>query len=251
MVVCKVSDFIVLDIIDIGIFKRKVFSIETKNKACSVLSCRISGSTLLDTGSTILNIQPGDILYIPKGASYSQKTKGEDVIYIHLEVFGNKREEIQQLTFKNPEIISDYFKKMAHIWKSKKKNYKYLCTSILYELISSTSVMMPETNKDLLDPAIQYIKEHFCDYDFSLNNACKKSGISRSYFNRIFKERYGITPALYINKLKIEKSKFLLSCKTYTHNEIAIMSGFNDVKYFYTVFKKITNTTAKKYQKNK
>jgi len=245
------SDFIVLDIIDIGIFNRKFFSIETKNKACSVLSCRISGSTLLDTGYSVLNIKPGDILYIPKGSSYSQVTQGEDIVYIHLDAYGSKREEIQHLTFENPEIISDYFKKMAHIWKSKKKNYKYICTSILYELIATTSVMLPESNKDLLAPALQYIKEHFCDPNFSLGNACKKSNISRSYFNRIFKEKFGITPALYINQLKIEKSKFLLSCKTYTHDEIAAMSGFNDTKYFYTVFKKITNTTAKKYQNAK
>ena len=72
-----------------------------------------------------------------------------------------------------------------------------------------------------------------------------------AYIHTGFKEKFGITPALYINQLKIEKSKFLLSCKTYTHDEIAAMSGFNDTKYFYTVFKKITNTTAKKYQNAK
>lgn len=245
------SDFLVFDIIDIGLLERKIFSIETKNKACCVLSCRISGSTLLDTGSAVLNINPGDVLYIPKGSSYSQKTQGEDVVYVHLEVLGSKREEIQHLTFDNPEVISEYFKKMLNIWERKKKNYKYLCASIIYELIGTTSVMMPESNRDLLAPATEYINEHFCDYDFSLDDACKRSSISRSYFNRIFKERYGITPALYINQLKIEKSEFLLSCNTYAHNEIAAMCGFNDVKYFYTVFKKITGTTAKKYQKNK
>lgn len=245
------TDFLAFDIIDIGMLNRGVFSIETKNKACCVLSCRISGSTLLNTGSAVLNIKPGDILYIPKGADYSQKTQGEDVIYIHLEVFGNRHKEIQHLTFENPGIIWKYFKKMLDIWERKQKNYKYLCASILYELIAATSVMMPESKKDLLAPATEYINEHFCDYAFSLDEACRKSGMSRSYFNRIFKERYGITPALYINRLKIEKSEFLLSCNTYTHNEIASMCGFNDVKYFYTVFKKITGTTAKKYQKNK
>lgn len=244
------SDFLALDIIDVGLLKRKLLNIETKNKACCVLSCRISGSTLLDTGSAIFNINPGDILYIPKGSSYSQKTQGEDVVYIHLEVFGNKREEIQHLTVDNPEIISGYFKKMFNIWESKKKNYKYLCTSLLYELVAYTSVMMPEANNDLLTPATEYINGHFCDYDFSLDNACKKSGISRSYLNRMFRKHYGLTPTVYINQLKIEKAKFLLSCNTYSHNEIAAMCGFNDVKYFYTVFKKITGTTAKQYQKN-
>lgn len=244
-------DFIAIDIIDICIFKRKLFSIETKNKTCSLISCRISGSTVLYTGSTVLNVKSGDILFVPKGSSYSQKTDEEYVICIHLNIFGNTREEIQHLTFEKPDVISEYFKKMALIWQKKEKNYKYVCTSILYELIATTSIMLPETTKDLLTPAIQHINEHFCDYDFSLSDACKKSGISRAYFNRVFKERFGITPALYINQLKIEKSKFLLSCKTYTHSEISAMCGFNDVKYFYTVFKKITNTTAKKYQKNK
>ena len=77
----------------------------------------------MDTGSAVLNINPGDVLYIPKGSSYSQKTQGEDVVYIHLEVFGSKREEIQHLTFDNPEVISEYFKKMLNIWERKKKNY--------------------------------------------------------------------------------------------------------------------------------
>ena len=247
----KVSDFIIFDIIEICIFRRKLFSIDTKSKTCSLISCRISGSTILDTGSKVLNIKPGDILYIPKGSSYSQQTDEEYLICIHLDIFGNKSEDIQHLTFENSEIISDYFKKMADIWQKKQENYKYICTSILYELIAKTSVMLPQTTKDILSPALQHINEHFCDYDFSLSDACKKSGISRSYFNRVFKERFGITPALYINQLKIEKSKFLLSCETYTHSEIATMCGFNDVKYFYTVFKQITNTTAKKYQKNR
>ena len=49
---------------------------------------------------------------------------------------------------------------------------------------------------------------------------------------------------------KIEKAKFLLSCKTYTHSEIANLCGFNDTKYFYIVFKKITKTTTKNFQKS-
>ena len=121
---------------------------------------------------------------------------------------------------------------------------------MVYELIAKTSVILPDENKDLLDPALQYIKEHFCDSEFSLENACKKSNISRSYFNRIFKSRFEITPALYVNQLKIEKAKFLLSCKTYTHSEIANLCGFNDTKYFYIVFKKITKTTTKNFQKS-
>lgn len=242
------SDFIALDILDIGLFKRGYFCIETKNKECCVLSCRLTGGTSLNTGSDILHINPGDILYIPKGASYSQETSGEDVIYIHLEVLGNKQTKIQQIISEDPDSISDCFRKIANLWKKKDKNYKYLCTSILYELIAKTSIMLPDEKKDILDPALQYIMEHFCDFNFSLEDACKQSNISRSYFNRLFKTRFNITPAFYINQLKIEKSKFLLSCKAYTHSEIATLCGFNDTKYFYTVFKSITKTTAKKYQ---
>lgn len=245
------SDFLAFNIIDIGFINRKDKSIETKNKESCVLSCRLTGSAIFYTNLGTLNIEAGDILYCPKGESYSQKTKGERIVYIHLNILGNKYNKIQHIVTENPQKTIEFFQKIATIWRKKPKNYNYICTAMLYELIAETSVMLPDSNKSILEPAIQYVNDHLCDGDFSLKTACNKSNISRSYFNRLFKEQFGVTPVQYINKQKIEKAKFLLSCESNTLEEIAYLCGFSDIKYFHTVFKSVTKTTAKKYQQKR
>ncbi|MBE6730739.1 MAG: helix-turn-helix transcriptional regulator [Ruminococcaceae bacterium] len=244
------SDFLAFNIVDIGLMDRKAISMETKNKECYVLSCRLTGSAIYNTRLGALNVMAGDILYCPKGEYYSQKTKGERIVYIHLDIIGNKYNKMQHLVTANPQETIEFFEKIATIWKQKPENYKYICTAMLYELIAKTSIMLPDNSKNILAPALQYINEHFCDIDFSLDSACSKSNISRSYFNRIFKKQFSVTPVQYINKLKIERAKFLLSCDAYTHEEIANLCGFNDTKYFYTVFKSVTNTVTKKFKQH-
>ena len=167
------------------------------------MSCRLTGSAIFNTNLGTLNVEAGDILYCPKGESYSQKTKGERIVYIHLNILGNKYNKMQHIVTENPQKTIEFFQKIATIWRKKPKNYNYICTAMLYELIAETSVMLPDSNKSILEPAIQYVNEHLCDGDFSLKTACNKSNISRSYFNRLFKEQFGVTPVQYINKQKI------------------------------------------------
>ncbi len=61
----------------------------------------------------------------------------------------------------------------------------------------------------------------------------------------------GQTIFVYLNNLRIEKAKQLLSTGFYTTNDIATRTGFHDVYYFSKVFKKFTGTTPGKYVKSK
>lgn len=224
--------------------------IYTENKNCHVLSCRIKGSVIFETKRKTFSVKRGDIFYIPEGMSYSQKTNGEEVIYIHLEILGKTCFEFQQTTFEDPEYICNIFEKIAKFWNEKGENYKFHCTSLLYSLIAETSVILPREERNTLSKAEDYINTHFSDADFSLSNACNICNVSRAYFNRVFKKQKGITPIEYINRLKIEKAKFLLINGNYTNEEIAFLCGFSDVKYFYVVFKKITGKTTFEYKNN-
>lgn len=91
---------------------------------------------------------------------------------------------------------------------------------------------------------------HFCDTDLSLDYVCSVSNVSRAYFNRIFLKEYGTTPVKYIQKKRIEKAMILVGSGDYTREEIAALCGFKDIKYFYTVFKKVTGMTTKEYSLN-
>lgn len=243
------NDIISYKILDVGFLNRNEIKINTKNKSCHALSCRIDGSAMFKANDVTYNVMMGDIIYIPKGANYSQHTEGEKIIFIHFDAFGNTATEIQHISPIEKEYICDLFKKIFCLWNEKEKNHAYECTSILYQIVAETSVTLPKENKNVLSPAIKYIDECFYFSDFSLEKAYNLCNVSQSYFNRIFKQLIKTTPVNYINTLKINKAKLLLSSGAYTHSEIANLCGFADVKYFYIVFKKVTGITAGKYQK--
>lgn len=71
------------------------------------------------------------------------------------------------------------------------------------------------------------------------------------YLNRQFKKMTGQTIFVYLNSLRIEKAKQLLSTGFYTTSDIASRTGFHDVYYFSKVFKRLTGTTPGKYGKLK
>ncbi len=54
--------------------------------------------------------------------------------------------------------------------------------------------------------------------------------------------------ASYINASRIDKAKMLLDSGDYRNDEVALLCGFSETKYFYTVFKKITGMTPKEYK---
>lgn len=72
--------------------------------------------------------------------------------------------------------------------------------------------------------------------------------MSYSWFRRIFKQYTGFAPIQYMQELKINKSKELLTNTSMMVKEIAFEVGFNKTEYFYTIFKKRTGYTPEKYR---
>jgi AraC-like DNA-binding protein len=72
--------------------------------------------------------------------------------------------------------------------------------------------------------------------------------MSYSWFRRIFKEYTGFAPAQYIQTLKIQKGKELLTNSTLSVKEIAFELGFDNPEYFFTAFKKKTGMTPMQFK---
>ena len=76
----------------------------------------------------------------------------------------------------------------------------------------------------------------------------QRVNMSYSWFRRIFKEYTGFAPSQYIQELKVQKSKELLTNTTMTSQEIAFEAGFETPYYFCLVFKKKTGYTPMEYR---
>lgn len=239
-------------ILDISKIKRNAISMKTVDKNVIVISCRIKGKSSFFYNRRNITVKSGDVLYVPQGSSYRQKTMGEEVIAIHLYSSSKLLGDISVFKYDNPDYICELFNRCYAEFSEKSLNYEYRCMSILYEILSHMELKnnYNETGNPAFERALNYFETHMFETDFSIIELCLNAKISRAYFNQLFKKIYSVTPVAYIRTARIERAKILLRSKDYTNSEIADLCGFNDVKYFYTIFKKISGQTISQYLKN-
>ena len=84
--------------------------------------------------------------------------------------------------------------------------------------------------------------------DIDPEELAMKLGISYSWFRKLFKEYTGLSPAHYIQELKIQQAKDLLATTQRSTKEIAYYLTFDDIPYFTKVFKKYTGYTPQNYR---
>jgi YesN/AraC family two-component response regulator len=92
-------------------------------------------------------------------------------------------------------------------------------------------------HSDVVFKVTNYIKRN-CNEKLSLDALAREVYLSKSYLSSMFKEETGISLTEYITKVRIEKSKRLLTENSISISAIAMQCGFKDQSYFTKVFKK-------------
>ena len=79
------------------------------------------------------------------------------------------------------------------------------------------------------------------------------SGYSTDYIRRKFRAETGMTPGEYLTGLRITFARELLERRgslKLSVNDVSLMCGFYDVRYFSRVFRKITGCAPSRYVGN-
>lgn len=139
----------------------------------------------------------------------------------------------------NNAKIAPLFRKAFLVWVAKNEGYYHETISILYKIFAELEKQnyLPPRKYDLIRPAVQYIEEHFLTDEISSQTLSRLCGISYSYINRIFCEKFGLSPKKYIISLKLNYAAALLESGDYSVSQIAAMCGFDTVYYFSRQFK--------------
>lgn len=99
-----------------------------------------------------------------------------------------------------------------------------------------------------INKAIKYVQNNYQE-EITLDIIANKVFVTPNYFSRIFKEEVGENFTSWVNKYRIAQAKKLIKenneMKFY---QIAEAVGFNDYKYFSTIFKKCTEMTPSEYK---
>lgn len=88
---------------------------------------------------------------------------------------------------------------------------------------------------ELLERILTFIDETIYE-PITVGEICQKFSMSRSSLQILFNENLKQTPKKYINELKLEKSRQMISESRFTISEIALMLGFNSIHYFSRAF---------------
>jgi AraC-like DNA-binding protein len=88
----------------------------------------------------------------------------------------------------------------------------------------------------------RYVREHIAE-PISAESMADLAGMSLAHFSRVFKKASGLTFSEYLTLTRIDVAKHRLRTTGDTIDEIARVSGFENVAYFHRVFKRKTGVT--------
>lgn len=83
----------------------------------------------------------------------------------------------------------------------------------------------------------------------SLEACAAKLGISKSYFQHLYTELFGVSFQQDIIQFRIDHARYLLATTDLTLEQVADICGYNNEVHFYRQFKQLTGITPAKYRK--
>jgi len=92
------------------------------------------------------------------------------------------------------------------------------------------------------------VEDNLSNEEFSVDDICRKIGISRVQLYRKVKALIGYNVNDYILTVRLQKAKFLLSHEDYSISDVAFKVGFSSQGYFSTVFKSKFGVTPKSFK---
>ncbi len=104
-----------------------------------------------------------------------------------------------------------------------------------------------EMESDFVDEATQLILEHLSDSDYSIDSLCREMAMSRTLFYVKLKSFTGKSPQDFIRIIRLERAAQMLR-NGRSVSDAAALTGFENPKYFSTVFKKYFGVSPSKYQ---
>lgn len=115
-----------------------------------------------------------------------------------------------------------------------------------YSLVSATFEGQKYHHDQQILASQQWLEHNFYR-EIKLETLAADIGLSVRHFSRRFKQATGDNPSHYLQRVRVEVAKELLSSTKLSKSEIADRVGYSDVSYFYRIFKKYQGCSPQDY----
>ena len=203
---------------------------------------------------SVYTVGENDVIYLPLSSFYRVMTETPGDIYcINFRCTDNETFPPFVLHVKKPKKLLDAYATAEKAWKKKESGVQIKCLAQLYEILYElhkeiSDPYLPDSKLSVISPAMEYIHKYYAEKLINTEELAALCGISYEYLRRLFVNFFGDTPLKYVNSLKIDRAKELLSSGLYSVSDAAFGSGFSDVSHFSRVFKKQVGISPNEYK---
>ena len=237
-----------------------------------------SGSAKVIMPDGAHQIKPGYLYLIPAFVTHSYENDSNFVIdYIHVydeqniferlsfpfEVEANESDEMlirrilainpgRELKRSDPVTYDNHPTLIQNIARNDQfPFYTVIETKGILLQLFSRFLQKASFKQDITDKRIAKIVRHIrenINQNLSINELASISCLTNDHFIRLFKKEMNCTPIQYINQKKIEKAQLMLIVGNQSIKEIAYDLSFENISYFYRMFRKITGIPPNEYK---
>lgn len=226
-----------------------------------------AGKGYYEYKNKIWEVNAGDILYCWHSTQHhywADKENPWTIFWLHVQgkeidlFLGelNLSLQVPVLSIGVSPLLISFFREILDIMKKEtsKANSLY-ASSLARQLLASQVYLISEKNKPLeedynFNKILKYFSDHLNE-TISITEMANYCHLSKTYFIRKFQKKFGYSPLVYFNRLKIESACHLLLISKRSIKEIAFAIGFNDPLYFSRLFQKVMKKSPSDYRSSK
>lgn len=209
------------------------------------LLCFLSGSCTLLCDAEQFPMRAGELAVINVNRLHAAYTDGSVCRYYCLIPSSAFLEKIGlpvgKLTFAQKLDASAFLPLFERLFEENQRgdvHFKPLCTGLCVQLMSSLArehariAPAPSPSRmERVKVGLGFLRESFRE-SVSVDEVAAAAGLSKYYFCRLFREYTGMSVIDYLNRLRCEEARRLLTSGRYNVSQSAQLAGFNNLSYF-------------------
>lgn len=225
--------------------------IDNQKILCYDLVFVLEGSADYWVDGVPCRLQQGDILCIQPQSVRTAATMGMVCVAIDFLLPEGETLDLPIVTpWKDILEFQGLYNEMNYEWLQKKDGYLMKCHALFSLMLHK---LLFEKGKDEANVHVglikRYIVEHYHE-EMTVKSLAAVANINPVYCGALFKKLEKRTISDFIHQVRINKAASLLESGEYNVGEVAEKTGFKDIYYFSSTFKRMMGISPRAYRNN-
>ncbi len=238
-------------VLDVLRYKQENTRSHNRGRHFAAVSFRLESDAEIFFEKQSVKMQKGSVSYFPADLSYSRVALRDEVIAVHLEIFGAPPRGIESFVTAQYDRVRAAFEDLESFWRSRGERDSYAVAArfaALFDLLHRESLDRGSSGSDLIERAMGLIRARFSDPECTVTKLAGSLFVSPEYLRRAFRRNLGTSPKEYLQSFRLKSAASLLLAGDLSVKDVASRVGFADEKYFSVAFRRATGTSPSRYR---